>query len=136
MLNDDYIKQIERLRSTFGEKKFPKEMVKTMWWRLKGYSDHIFSNAVDSLICEAKFPPKLSEIIDHCNQAKNKIPRPVTELGYCLECRGMGVIFAKHKVNRCEFSFRCPGCHPPEFSAIPEWRKELLKDFDVMEMNY
>lgn len=136
MLDSDYKKQIARLQDCFGEKKFPPEMVRTMWYRLKAFNEKVFEMAIDTLVCEAKFPPKLSEIIDHCNQAKSRIAKRVENRPDCLDCDGNGIIFCVSKENGCEYSFRCIMCDIPEFAGIPGWATNLTEKFDRIAKVY
>ena len=132
MLQDQYAKQIERLRKTFGGNKFPDEMIATMWHRLKSYSEQVFIDGVDTLVCDSKFPPRMGDIVTACNQARSRQPNPVAiSTPSCSVCIGTGVIIGDRDANVHGWAFRCPRCDPRDLQGLPIWDDSLAQKFTI-----
>jgi hypothetical protein len=134
MLDDDYKAQIARLRDTFGANKYPDEMIRSMWWKLKGFSIDVFRDAITNLVCEATYAPKLAQIIEHCNQAKIKQKRSISDRPNCDYCRSNGVIKTIKKGTNLVYFFRCPYCDSAEFVGIKKFTSEFEEKFQIVEL--
>ena len=61
MTKNEFITQINRLKSVFGDRSYPDERVKIIWDKFSCVNDAEFSDCVSKLISENRMPPMVPE---------------------------------------------------------------------------
>jgi hypothetical protein len=72
MTSECFAKQVDRLKSTYGEKNYSPERVKTLFRRLSGWSDDDFATAVENLIVKARSAPLGEELLEEMELVKKQ----------------------------------------------------------------
>jgi len=64
LLQTEFTHQVDRLKSSFGEKNYPAERIKILWDELRHQDAAWMNKVVTRLIGESRFPPLLPEFRD------------------------------------------------------------------------
>ena len=112
MTENEFMIEIERLTSTYGEKNYPRDRVNLIWHRVKWRNTAVFKDAIDFLIMESQYPPMITKILDALSlsqkkfpeltinpddEIKSKIQEIVDSKCSCKKCLGYGTVMAFRK---------------------------------------
>lgn len=122
MEKSQFIKEIECLRNTYGNKAYPDERVKVIWSTFKNYQYTDFHHGVRQLIGDSNRPPMLPDL-------KSTIRRSIilVDHGPCENCDRTGFIPILKKgisyVYRCHCKWGGDLCE-----GIPLYESEAIRD--------
>ena len=155
-----YMKQVERLIETFGDKNYPGPRVKLLYEIVKELNEIDFRILVDRLILNCKFTPLKKEfetelaIISEYNLKKQKQFEskqiqfkyssdpyadlkgmrvgPGEQVYSCMNCKDTGEVFAIRKKTGSEYYFECNCDRKPRQPSIQRWSEKLSKAFTIV----
>lgn len=72
MNNEAFLKQIERLRTQYGDKTYSKERVALFWKAFQHTEETVFVEAMDDLIANRRLAPMLEDLEKAVRESKNR----------------------------------------------------------------
>lgn len=135
MMQQEFMIELDRLKSVYGEKAYPEERVKILWNEFKTYEIARFKKAVDFLVAENFNAPPISKIRDAMFYTPNASSALKQAPDYdCSWCGQSGVVTVFRKKDRAKFTLRCP-CDDfgkqKHGERIPVWKESFFKSFDL-----
>lgn len=133
---EQFDRQMNRLKDTYGAKFYPAEREKTFWEAMKSYDHWQFDKAVTLLINESFSPPSLSKVIGTIQGFQSNRPKSGAERDQevsaqfnCEPCRdfGYGWIGETLVACTCELGQRIGPAELAKHHANYDRGKKFLK---------
>lgn len=73
MTKDEFLEQVDRLKTVYGEKSFPEERVKVFWDMFKVENKNVFERAVSNIIAQSYVAPPADKIRIAVTELREKL---------------------------------------------------------------
>ena len=132
MQREVFARQIDRLKSTYGDRAYPDERMKIIYNSLANYPDHYLERAVNDFIANMRQSPMLSDFVEKFSQFEvekaeqlkaNYAAMPIQKVGgvECRFCNGSG--YATVRKDNYDFCTICDcsmGAQRPKMYLSPK----------------
>lgn len=144
MTPENFAIQVQRLRETWGQDRYPKERVKEFWEKLKDMPDFWFTSCCSDFVGNSLKPPMLKEFLADAEDFKRREAtkriqssgeahfsvfsngEPLRTTFECSRCNDHGWVLAPREEGP-DAVYRCT-CTRGEAGnpQIPQWRPRLV----------
>lgn len=112
----EFEKQIERLKSVYGDRVYQGERKEIFWQRFADISAFDFKKAVDNLIACEQYAPMLPKfeavlLVELKNAADAKQEKLLSQLPHCTSCDSTGAKLYVHTEQLATYAFQCHCSH-------------------------
>lgn len=111
MSKDFFNIQISRLKSTYGEKQFPRERIEMYWEKYHMVPAVDFKAAVNRLILNSRYAPMAQDFDDALYEPLLRLKEvrasEISQKGMCQGCKNTGRVSIKINKAHAPYSFRC-----------------------------
>lgn len=139
MQSGEFNEQINRLKTTYGDKNYPDERITAIWNETRNLDFYEFENVITRIIGAERYAPMVDKIKEYISgyqklnyeQQKMRMEEEMA-LNPCKRCGGTGFVIASHRnIPSSDFAFRC-SCKAAEFyvsKKIPLWSNSYLQNY-------
>lgn len=103
--------QIQRLKTTFGDRPYSEPRVELIWKKFHIIDNSVFELAVNNLISNSRYAPLVydfdQELAGQMTDAKQNRIDKITQGKHCHACNNTGRVSVQQDTKYAPYSYRC-----------------------------